>query len=262
MDFRRRIREIVEPAGSGDRASRAFDIFILTLIALNVVGIILESVKSIHSVCPRVFEWFEIASIAIFSFEYMVRIWSCVASPRYSAPVIGRIRFALTPLLLVDMLAVLPFYLPFVGVDLRFFRTIRLFRVFRVAKLGRYSTALQTLGRVLRAKRSELGVTVFVLILLLILASTLIYYAEYPAQPKVFSSIPASMWWAVATLTTVGYGDVYPVTVWGKLMASVIAVLGIGMFALPTGILGAGFVEEIQNRRKQPTRCPHCGKKI
>jgi voltage-gated potassium channel len=111
-------------------------------------------------------------------------------------------------------------------------------------------------------KREELLVTLFVLLLLLLFASSLIYFAEHDAQPDIFSSIPAAMWWAVATLTTVGYGDVYPVTTVGKLVASVIAVLGIGMFALPTGILGAGFVEELQSRKRRPRTCPHCGKSL
>jgi voltage-gated potassium channel len=129
----------------------------------------------------------------------------------------------------------------------------------RVAKLARYSTSLQLVGKVVQAKKHELSVTLFVLFLMLVIASCLIYYAEHEAQPDVFSSIPAAMWWGVATLTTVGYGDAYPVTATGKLIASIMAVLGVGMFALPAGILGGGFMEAVQQRRDAPRQCPHCG---
>ena len=171
-------------------------------------------------------------------------------------------RFALTPLAIVDVLAVLPFYLPFLGVDLRALRILRLFRLFRVFKMARYSNAMHLLWRVLVARRAEMLITLFTMAILLLLASTSMYFAETEAQPEAFPHIPAAMWWAVATLTTVGYGDVYPITPLGKVMGSVIAILGIGMFALPTGVLGAGFVEEIQKRKKPRKTCPHCGKAI
>ena len=125
---------------------------------------------------------------------------------------------------------------------MRFIRIARVFRLLRLAKLARYSEALRTVINVGRRKKKELSVTLLVLSLLLVLASCLVYYVEHEAQPDQFSSIPASMWWAVATLTTVGYGDIYPVTVLGKVLASVIAILGIRMFGLPAGVLGAGFV--------------------
>lgn len=197
----------------------------------------------------------------IFSVEYVLRLWSCVEKHEYSRPVVGRLRFAATPMALIDLTVILPFYLPFMGVDLRAMRVVRIMRVFRIAKLGRYSESLQILQRVVKAKKEHLADTVFILLVLLVMASSLMYFAEYKVQPEKFSSIPAAMWWAVATLTTVGYGDIYPVTTVGKILASVISVLGIGMFALPTGILGAGFVEEREQRRSH-VRCPHCGKEL
>ena len=262
MRFKRRVYQILEVAAPGDRLSRVFDFFIIALIGLNVLAIMLETVESVHRLSPISFKVFEWVSVLIFSVEYVLRIWSCTTNPEYAAPIRGRLRFASRLLPMIDLLAVLPFYLPFVGVDLRFFRAVRLFRLFRVAKLGRYSQALQLFGRVLAAKKAELGVTLFTLFLLLLLASCLMYYAEREAQPEAVSSIPAAMWWGVATLTTVGYGDVCPVTVAGKMVAAVIAVLGIGMFALPTGILGAGFVEELQKRRRPRRTCPHCGRHL
>jgi len=256
------VHEILEVTAPGDRASRAFDLFILSLIALNVAALILETVQPIYEKAPKLFKWFETVSVGIFSVEYVLRVWSCTAAPRFASPVRGRLRFAVTPLALIDLFAVLPFYLPFVGVDLRFIRAVRLVRLFRVMKVARYSQAIRTLGRVVSAKKEELLVTLFILCLLLLFASSLLYFAERQAQPEHFTSIPAAMWWGITTLTTVGYGDIYPVTPLGKVIASVIAILGIGMFALPTGILGAGFVEEIQARKRKPKVCPHCGKEI
>lgn len=160
---------------------------------------------------------------------------------------------------LIDLLAIAPFYLPMMGVDLRAFRALRLFRLLRVAKLGRYSMALKLIGHVVRSKREELITTVIFMLLLLLFASSLMYFAERDVQPEVFGSIPESMWWAVTTLTTVGYGDVSPVTPVGKALGSVVAILGVGMFALPTGILGSGFVEAIENQKNDSGICPTCG---
>lgn len=229
------------------------------MIVLNVLALILETVEPIGGRAAGFFRWFEVFSIAIFSVEYVLRIWSCTESPDYRSPLAGRLRFARTPLAMVDLFAILPFYVPFLTIDLRFIRAVRLFPVFRVAKLGRYSTALQKLSRALSASKEQLLAALAILLLLLVLASSLMYYAEREAQPEAFSSIPATMWWAIVTLTTVGYGDVFPITGWGRMLASVITILGIGMFALPTGILGAAFVDQLRKQKRDSKRCPHCG---
>jgi len=151
----------------------------------------------------------------------------------------------------------------FTSFDMRFVRGIRLFRLIRVLKIGRYSTSLRTLVNVFKRKKEELIISVFSMFLLLIIVSSLMYLIEHNAQPEVFSSIPASMWWGIITLTTVGYGDVYPVTIVGKFCGSFIALLGIGLFALPAGILASGFAEEIHRKKVDTTEtCPHCGKSL
>lgn len=255
--------EILEKASPGDILSRVFDVFIMALISLNVVAVILETVGSLASQYMRLFRSFEVFSITVFTIEYLLRIWTCNVDDRFKGSIKGRIRFALTPLALVDLMAILPFYIPMViRLDLRFIRVVRLVRLFRMFKVGRYSESMRILGNVLRQKKEELAIVLFVGSILLIVASSLMYLAENAAQPQVFSSIPAAMWWGVATLTTVGYGDIYPVTSIGKLLGTTIAVLGIGMFALPAGILGSGFLEEVQRRRGNPRVCPHCGKDI
>ncbi len=264
LTFRKRTYHFLNSTETAGAFSRAFNAFIVVLIMLNILAMILESVKEIRDWIPGYFTWFEYFSVAIFSLEYSLRVWTSVEDPRYRRPILGRLRFALTPLALVDLSAVLPFYLPFIRADLRglrMFRLVRIMRVMRVAKLGRYSESLQMLLRVVRSRWEQLLSSILILLILAIVSASLMFYAENEAQPKAFSSIPAAMWWAVATLTTIGYGDVYPVTVIGKFMASIIAVLGIGMFALPTGILGSGFMEEL-DKNKKPRQCPHCGKEL
>jgi voltage-gated potassium channel len=136
-------------------------------------------------------------------------------------------------------------------------------RLLRIAKLGRYYRALHIMSRVIRNQKEELILTVSVMLILLVISSALMYHAENGAQPENFPDIPATMWWSIVTLTTVGYGDVYPITSTGKALAAIIAVFGIGMVALPAGIIGSGFVEEIQNKGvKDGDCCPHCGKPI
>ena len=175
-------------------------------------------------------------------------------APRFGPHPVPQLR----PLLLIDLLALLPFYLPFLGFeDLRNLRALRLLAW--AARLGRYFEGIRTLGTVLKSKALELMTVVLVLAVMLVLASAMMFYAEHRAQPEDFASIPEAMWWSIITLTTVGYGDVSPVTPLGKVMAGIIAVMGIGMFALPAGILGSGFLAEIQRRNRAPRSCPHCG---
>jgi voltage-gated potassium channel len=263
LSIRKRVFGILEP---GDEDSKYFDPFIMGLIILNVAAVVLETVHSIYSVYAPVFYAFDLFSVAVFSMEYLLRVWSCVEDRRYASPVWGRLQFIATPMAIVDLMAVLPFYLPFVVADLRFMRAMRLFRLFRVLKLARYSESLQTFIDVLRLKKEELLLMFFAIIILLVISSSLVYDAEHEAQPEAFSSIPAAMWWGIVTLATVGYGDVYPETPWGKFIGSIVVILGIGLFALPTGVLASGFTEVLarkkEKNRMNRMRCPHCGRYI
>jgi len=260
---RRRMHEIVEVAPPGDRASIIFDWCIITLILVNTVALTLSTVQAINAIAADFFFYLEAVSVALFIVEYGLRVWACTAEEKYAHPFWGRVKFALTPLLLIDLIAILSFLLlPVMGGDWNLveMRIIRLMA--RAARLGRYFSGIRTLGQVVANKRNELFTVALVLGVMLVLASTLMYYAEHQAQPEKFASIPMTMWWSIITLTTVGYGDVSPVTPWGQIMAGVIAVTGIGMFALPTGILGSGLVEMIERRNTAPQVCPHCGERI
>lgn len=258
-----RVWDVLEPGGAGTRFGHVVHGTILVLILLNVVAVVLESVASLASRYAAIFSAFELLSVAVFSVEYVARVWACTAEPRYAHPLFGRLRFMVSPLALIDLAAVLPFYLVVLRTDLRFIRAFRLLRLARLGKIGRYTEAAVVLMRVLRAKREELIVTLSLVGILGVIFASLAYYAESAAQPDKFQDIPHAMWWAFVTITTVGYGDVAPITPLGKVIGVATAVLGILMIALPTGVLGAAFVEELNKPKVvSAKKCPHCGGEI
>ena len=257
-----RTYEILEGT-TNDKISKGFQIFIVTLISVNVLVVIIETEESVLDEYGYLFTPFEIFSVVIFTGEYAGRLAVCKLNPKYQNSRFGIIRYVFTPMMLVDLAAILPFFLPFVIADLRIIRIIRLLRLFRLFKLARYSDPMKTLGDVIKAKAGDLAVAFFILFIVLIFASSLMYYAEFEAQPETFSSIPASMWWGIITLTTIGYGDTYPVTVLGKIIGAGVAVIGIAVYAIPTGIMASAFTEQLRKRKEEnKNKCPHCGKEI
>jgi voltage-gated potassium channel len=248
ISYRRQVHEILEPDHENSRFGDIINILLILLIIANVIAFILETDVSLLLKYGDFFINLEIISIGIFTIEYVLRLWSCVEDPLYQQPVIGRLRWMMTFYAVIDFLAVAPFYLPLVvPVDLRVLRVMRLFRIFRILKLGRYSSSFTLMRKVIYDKKYDIAIAMFVLSIVLILTSTGIYYAENAAQPEKFSSIPESMWYSIITLSTVGYGDVYPITLPGKLLASVIALIGVAFFALPAGIITSGYIESIRD---------------
>lgn len=266
--MRSRVWKALEKSQDGDVLSKVVDVFILSLIFLNVVAYVLESVGWVYEAYGGAFGAFELFSLVVFSVEYGLRAWSCTADPRYRHPIRGRLRYMSTPLALIDLIVILPLFVIIsrvwtVGFDLRVLRSLRLLRIVQLAKTGRYSRSLRLLGRVVTSRREELLLTLGITLILLVICSTLMFYVENGAQPDRFTDIPSAMWWGVATLTTVGYGDISPITPLGKLIGAIVAMLGIGLFALPAGLLGSGFIEELDCQRKaSPATCPHCGRDI
>ncbi len=259
--------EVLESIAVREGQYRIFSYLIMTLIVLNVIAVVCETVDPLYDKYQSFFDNFELFSVIVFTTEYCLHVWSCNVSGKYRHRIWGRIKFMLTPLALVDLIAILPFYLPLISPDLRFIRALRLFRLFRLLKMTKYSQSLRMLLRVIKNKKEDLLVTVFVVGVVLVMGSSIIYYVENNVQPDKFPHIPAALWWGVVTLTTVGYGDVYPITPLGKFLGAIVALLGIGIFALPAGIIASGFNEEMQKRqtlrnKTQPTICPHCGKEI
>jgi len=248
---RNRLFEIMDVGRKGDTLSQAFDIFLIALITLNVTAVVLESVVEIRTAWETELYIFELFSVGVFTIELILRVWTTIENPDpdYAHPFWGRLRYLFTVTTLIDLLAILPFYLSFlIAVDLRFMRVLRLLRVF---KLTRYSSAMSIMITVFKQEASAFGAALFVLLLLMIFSASMIFLFEHEAQPVVFSNIPNSMWWAVITLTTVGFGDAYPITAGGKFFGAAISIVGIGMVALPAGILASAFSEQIHLRREK-----------
>lgn len=248
--LKHRVYEILESSDPKDLLSLIDDWGVTLLVILDVSSFILETSETV-ALNLNVF-WIDIEIVSVFSFTclYSLQIWSCTADSRYSHPVLGRLRYAASPLAVIDLLAILPFYLMQVFPDTSWVKSLEILRLLRLLKLIRYSEGLQTILKVIGGKKDELIMTLFAGFILLIFAASLMFYAERDAQPEAFSSIPVAMWWGVVTLTTVGYGDVYPVTPLGKLFGAILAFIGIGLFALPAGIIASGFSLEIQRKTK------------
>ncbi len=251
---RRRIFEILDQARTGDPVSRGCDLALVSLIVLNVAAAIAESIPAVGVRYAAAFAGFELLSVMVFSVEYVLRVTTIVdgPDPRFHHPLKGRLRYMATPIAVTDLLAFLPFYLTaIVNIDLRMLRVLRLIRIF---KLGHYFSALGIVLDVIRMERRAFGAAYFLVVLGLLAAASGIYVFEHDAQPEAFGSIPAALWWAVATLTTVGYGDVTPVTLGGRAFATAVMMLGIGVVALPTGIFASGFALELRSRRDEYAR--------
>jgi voltage-gated potassium channel len=255
-----KVHGLLHPEIVGDKNwDKIINVFIITLIILNVVSVMLETVPSIYDGNEKFFHYFDLVSVIIFTIEYLLRAWSSNHDPRYRHSVKGRLRYLLTPGALIDLLAILPFYLHrIVGLDLRVLRILRLLRFFRLFRLTSYMRAAQLVTNVFRTRFNELLLSLVLTLFLIVIASCLVYFAEHQAQPDKFTSIPATVWWAVVTLTTVGYGDIIPITTMGKIFASLILLAGVALLALPAGIITSGFLEEMA-KNKKGNKCPHCG---
>lgn len=245
--WRRRVHVILD-GGSHDRLSRATHRLLIALVALSVGAVILESVPDYAYEYGHVFLAIEYVAVGAFTLEYLLRLWCAPEHAPYAdlSPLAARFAFIRSGSALIDLFTVLPFYLSFfVAADLRVFVFLRLLRFF---KLARYSPGIRTLVAVMEAERKALVASGIILFGVVLFAATAMHVAEHDAQPENFGSIPSAMWWAIVTITTLGYGDVVPVTLAGRLIASVTMVMGYVMLGLPVGIVASAFAEEIHRR--------------
>lgn len=256
-----KVHILLHPELGESKADKAVNIFIITLIVLNVIAVMMETVHPLYENNKKLFDTFDLISVIIFSIEYVLRVWSCTHDPKYKGSVKGRIKYMLSPGALIDLLAFLPTYFhAFLNFDLRILRLLRFFRFFRLFRLTAYTKSAQMIFNVFRSRLNELFLSFIMVLFLIVIASCLLYFAEHNAQPDSFSSIPATIWWAVVTLTTTGYGDMSPITTLGKVLAGTIMLTGVALFALPAGIITVGFLEEFRSIKKYKNRnCPHCG---
>ncbi len=267
--FRRHVwdlLEVTEDETTGKVQWDWLDVGLLVLIVLSTVSVVLETIPSFAARYGSMLVAFDLFTVVAFSIEYVFRIWACTADARYSSPVRGRLRYVVSGFGIIDLISILPFYLslvlPVALIDLRFLRVLRLMRFARVLKLGRYSEAVDRLKSVFRARAADLMVALIAVVVVLVLAASVMYHVENAAQPDAFTSIPDAMWWGISALTTVGYGDVMPVTPLGKVVGGAIQLLGIALFALPAAILAAGYEEDARRRREHKGICPTCGQRI
>ena len=278
-EIKENVFEIIQPYTEGKTVSRMFDLFIMILILISVISVFLLTFEEIPHNSLRSLREAECATMLVFSLEYLLRVWTADLLYPDRKPWRARLKYISSPMAIIDLIAILPFYLPMlISFDLVGIRAIRLVRFLRILKLNRYSDAFLSIMEVFREKIREILVSLLFVFLLMIISSLLIFYAEHEAQPKQFANAFSGLWWATATLTTVGYGDIYPVTPVGRILGGVIALLGIGMAAVPTGILSAGFVDLLEKKKQKekekngdtekseektpPVYCPHCGKKL
>jgi len=244
-----RILEILEKAKPGDKTSQYSDLFLSTLIILNLLAVSLESVESIGNVFRYQFYVFELFSVSIFIFEYLLRIWATGANGdgSLSSSFKARLKYILGFTGIIDLLAILPSLLPLLfSVDLRWLRVLRLLRLL---KISHYSSALEDLFSAINHERSSFAAASYLFVLALFFASSLMYVAENSVQPEKFSSIPETMWWSLITLTTVGYGDVSPISPFGKIIGAFTAIMGVFSVALLTGIVANAFAYQVAQRK-------------
>ena len=266
---KKRTFQIIEKSQKGDILSTIFDYFIVILISLNVASVFFETFD-LSVYLNNFLRKFEIFSIIIFTIEYILRLLTSTLLYPDKNSFVARIKYIFSLMAIIDLVSILPFYLPFFfSVDLRVLRALRLFRLLRILKVNRYTHAMQKVLFVIKNKSTELISSIFVIFILMLISSVLMYSVESPVQPEVFKNGFSGLWWAVATFTTVGYGDIYPITSVGRFLSAIIALLGIGLVAVPTGIVSSGFMEANSEENEDENSsddekhfCPYCGKKL
>lgn len=239
----------LEPAAWPHKGLSPANLLLAILIVIAVAAAVIETEPAVSAGREMLFGDLEVAFAAIFAVEYMLRIWTVVENPRFAAYRFPRLRYMVTPIALIDLAAIVPVVFAFGGASSLVLRFFRIFRMLRLAKLGRTSHAWSAIREAIRDRRHEFGVVLAMVALTLLISSCLLYLAEADAQPEKFGSIPRALWWSIITLTTVGYGDVYPVTALGRFFAAVIALTGVMVIAIPTGIFAASFSEGLQRHR-------------
>lgn len=251
MPLRHRFYVHLEPTAWHSPSLSPTNQFLTTAIVLSVVIAILDSEPTLREHWGPILAWTEKGLGVVFIIEYLLRAWICVESKAFSDGWAGRLRYLRSPIAVIDLLALAPMLLGFIGSEAYIFRLFRMLRILRLARLGRFSSSLQLLTEAIASRRYELGMSLILTGFLLLFTSTVLYVVEGGTQPEAFGSIPRTMWWAIVTLTTVGYGDAYPVTFVGRICAGLTAVAGIGVIAMPTGILASAFSDTLQRHRHE-----------
>ncbi len=248
--FRQKVHAIVYPSAYGGSLHTIFDTFIVIWVIVSVLAVILESVQGIHYLLNLEFIVLDAIAVSIFTLEYCLRMYCCVEEPGYQRAVSGRLKMAKSTSSIIDILAIAPFFLEvFLHhlIDLRF---MRVFRLLRLLKLSRYTGATQSLSKVIAREWPVMAASAFIMLLLVVMTASLGYLFEHEAQPDKFENIPQAIYWAVVTLASVGYGDISPITPAGRAMTIVLALIGIGIFAIPAALLSSAFSDQLKRDRE------------
>jgi voltage-gated potassium channel len=248
--FRQKIHALVFPSEYGGELHHMFDTFIVIWVIISVLAVILESVHSIHYLLNLEFLILDAIAVSVFSIEYCLRLYCCVEEPGYQKAVSGRLKLAKSTSSIIDLLAIAPFFLEVFLHHLFDLRFMRVFRLLRLLKLTRYTGATQSLSKVVAREWPVMAASAFIMLLLVVMTASLGYLFEHEAQPDKFENIPQSIYWAVITLASVGYGDISPVTPAGRAMTIVLALIGIGIFAIPAALLSAAFADQLKSDRE------------
>lgn len=248
--FKQAVFRQVDPTAHGQGLS-LFNRLVIFLILAAVAAAVIETEPTISSGREEFFTQLELTFGVLFLIEYLARFWVADLSPSYSTSRFPRLKFVTSFSAVVDLLAIIPSFFAIAGGATLALRAPRFFRILRLARLGRFSKAWRDLIEAIGSRREELLLAFALAALTLLLASSLLYWAESDAQPDKFGSIPRAFWWGVVTLTTVGYGDVYPITALGKFFSALVSIAAIGLIALPTGIIAAAMSDVMQRRRMQ-----------
>jgi len=251
--FRQKMHALVFPSEYGGSLQGLFDTFIVVWVIISVVSVVLESVVAIEYILHIQFIIIDAIAVGIFTMEYCMRLYCCVEEPGFESAVTGRFKQAKSSASIIDFLAILPFFLEIILHHLMDLRFLRVFRLMRLLKLTRYTGATATLTKVIAREMPVLGASAFIMLLLVILTASLGYLFEHDAQPEKFDNIPQSIYWAVITLASVGYGDISPVTTGGRIMTIFLALLGIGIFAIPAALLSSAFTDQLRIERETLT---------
>ena len=251
LTLRRRLYTQMEPSAWRGKGLSPLNFAICLLIQFSVLVCILETEPEVSQGGEVLFSLLEYSLTSIFLVEYCLRLWIVVENPEYPGGVRGRIRYALSFFAIIDLVTILVVALATFGTAPLLLRLFRLIRILRLARLGRFSKAMNRMQYALSTRMPDLLLSTGIAAFILIISSTLLYLVEGDIQPKTFGSIPRAIWWGVVTLTTVGYGDVYPVTLLGKILGSITSLIGIGVIAMPTGILAAAFSDAMEEERKE-----------
>lgn len=245
--------------------NNVINILCVLLIIINVLKVFLDTFDNIRPFIEPYYFTIDLISIIFFTVEFILRVWTSDSVYKQMSSLYARLKYISSPKSIIDLISLISFYLPlFISGNFQLLRLLRLFRIFSLLKINRYSKSLTVLGNVFKNKGIQLISSFIIVFILMIFASLLMYYVENYTQPETFKNAFSSLWWVVATLTTVGYGDIYPITLSGQIIGIFVSLMGVGLIAIPTGIISVGFIVELNknNKSEKPKHyCQHCGKR-